>query len=428
MADGMDIAERRDAPAKGEVVGDKPRTGDTRMDDTRAGDTRAGDTRMDETRTEPPREDARQSRRDAPAQDSGKGGDGGTKPKKRRRGLVFLIVFLVVAALIAGGVYYWLSTRNIESTDDAYTDGYVVSVAPQVSGQVTVLAVRDNQFVHAGDVLVQIDPRTFQAAVDQAKANLENAEGQLVAAKFASEIARKNYPATLLQAQAQLASAEAQLFKAQTDAHRQHALPKAATTQQDIDTADAALMQAQAQVKLAEAQVQQAAPVQQNIGQTDARVTQLDGGVAQAKAQLEQAELNLEWATVRAPQDGWVTKRSVNQGDYLTAGQALMSLVTPQVWVTANFKETQLDRMRPGQKVDFEVDAYPSLTLHGHVDSVQLGSGSRFTAFPAENATGNYVKIVQRVPVKLVIDSGLDPNLPLPLGISVVPTVRLKAD
>jgi len=121
-----------------------------------------------------------------------------------------------------------------------------------------------------------------------------------------------------------------------------------------------------------------------------------------------------------------VTRRNVEMGNYLQSGTQIMALVTPEVWVTANFKESQLDRIRPGQRVEFEVDAYPSLKLRGHVDSIQLGSGSRFSAFPAENATGNFVKIVQRVPVKVVIDSGLDPNLPLPLGLSVVPTVYFE--
>ena len=128
---------------------------------------------------------------------------------------------------------------------------------------------------------------------------------------------------------------------------------------------------------------------------------------------------------LRAPQDGWVTRRNVYLGNYLTAGQNLFSLVSPDVWVTANFKENQLDRMRPGQSVQLKVDAYPHLKLQGHVDSVQMGSGSKFSAFPAENATGNFIKIVQRVPVKLVLDSGMDPNIPLPLGLSVVPTVQV---
>jgi membrane fusion protein (multidrug efflux system) len=166
--------------------------------------------------------------------------------------------------------------------------------------------------------------------------------------------------------------------------------------------------------------------VSQNVAQAEAQVAQLEGQLIQAKAQQDQAAINLGYTHVTAPQDGWVTKRNVEVGDLAAPGAPIVAIVSPQVWVTANFKETQLDRMRPGQRVDIRVDGYPSLKLTGHVDSVQLGSGSRFSAFPAENATGNFVKIVQRVPVKIVIDSGLDPNLPLPLGLSVAPTVRLE--
>jgi membrane fusion protein (multidrug efflux system) len=129
---------------------------------------------------------------------------------------------------------------------------------------------------------------------------------------------------------------------------------------------------------------------------------------------------------VTAPQDGWITKRAVEVGNYVSAGQQIFSIVSPEVWVTANFKESQLNDMRPGQKVDIRVDAYPSLRLHGHIDSVQLGSGTKFSAFPPENATGNFVKVVQRVPVKIVIDSGLNPDIPLPLGISVSPVVTVR--
>jgi membrane fusion protein (multidrug efflux system) len=135
--------------------------------------------------------------------------------------------------------------------------------------------------------------------------------------------------------------------------------------------------------------------------------------------------LNLSWTRITASQDGWITKRNIEQGNYVQAGQSVLSIVTPDIWITANFKESQLDRMRPGEKVDISIDAYGHLKLVGHVDSIQLGSGSRFTAFPPENATGNFVKIVQRIPVKILIDSGMDPNLPLPLGLSVVPTVHL---
>jgi membrane fusion protein (multidrug efflux system) len=166
--------------------------------------------------------------------------------------------------------------------------------------------------------------------------------------------------------------------------------------------------------------------VPQQIGVADAQVGQQKGQTEQAQARLDQADLNLSWTVVTAPQDGWITKRNVEMGNYVTAGQQIFSIVSPEVWVTANFKETQLARMRAGQPATIAVDAYPQLDLKGHVDSIQLGSGSKFTAFPPENATGNFVKIVQRVPVKIVIDSGLDPALPLPLGISVVPTVKVQ--
>ena len=349
----------------------------------------------------------------------------GKAPPKRKRSLL-LVGFLVVAAVIGASAYLYFSTLNIESTDDAYTDGRAVTISPQVSGQVVALDVTDNQFVRKGDPLIHIDPRQYIQDRDSAQGALDLAKAQLAGLKLGAEVARKNFPAQLQQAQAQLVSAQAAATKAQADYQRQRSLPKQATTQQEVDAATAALRQAQAQVALAEAQVAQAEPVPQRIGQADAEVGQLKGQVEQAQAKLDQANLNLEWTVVRAPQDGWITKRNVEAGNYVTPGQSIFSIVSPEVWVTANFKETQLDRIRPGQPVDIEVDAYPHLKLKGHIDSVQLGSGSKFTAFPPENATGNFVKIVQRVPVKIDIDSGLDPNLPLPLGVSVVPTVKLK--
>ncbi len=344
----------------------------------------------------------------------------------QRRPSVLLGGILVVALLLGSGAYYWLTTRNIESTDDAYTDGRAVSIAPQVSGQVVSLDVTDNQFVHKGQPLIHIDPRQYVNDKNIAQGVLDTAKGQLAGLTFGAEIARKNFPARLKQAQAQLASAQAAEVKAQADYQRQRSLPKQATTQQEVDAATAAWLQAQAQVKLAEAQVMEAEPVPQQIGEADAQVSQQKGQTEQAQARLDQANLNLSWTVVTAPQDGWITKRNVEMGNYVTAGQQIFSIVSPEVWVTANFKESQLARIRPGQPVKIAVDAYPQLDLKGHVDSVQLGSGSKFTAFPPENATGNFIKIVQRVPVKILIDSGLDPALPLPLGISVVPTVKVQ--
>jgi membrane fusion protein (multidrug efflux system) len=370
----------------------------------------------------------RQSQSPPPDDEARKQREADRKQEQRRqraRPFVRAGMVIVLIALIAGGVYYYLSTKNIETTDDAYTDGRAITISPRVSGQVVSLDVNDNQFVRKGDPLIHIDPRQYEAAVEQAQGQLAAAQGQLNAAGRGFEVAKVNFPARLQQARAQLADAQANLFKAQTDYKRQQSLSRGATSGQQVDYATAALHSAQAQVESAEAAVTEATPVQPNVAQSGAQVKQLEGTLMQADANLKTAQLNLEWCILRAPQDGWITRRNVETGNYVTPGQQVFSIVSPEVWVTANFKENQLARMRAGEHVTITVDAYPSLKLSGHIDSVQLGSGSKFTAFPPENATGNFVKIVQRVPVKIDIDSGLDPNLPLPLGISVSPTVDL---
>jgi membrane fusion protein, multidrug efflux system len=346
--------------------------------------------------------------------------------RKKRRPTVFIIGGMVLTVLAIGGLYFWLSTRGIEDTDDAYTDGRAITIAPQVSGVVISLDVNDNQFVKQGQPLIHIDPRQYQIDREQAEGALATAQAQYRGQQYGLEVAKKNFPAQLEQARAQLEQAKATRARTQADYDRQKALPKAATSQQDVDAAEAALKQAEAQVALADAQVTQNSPVTERISETDAAVGQLKGQVEQAQARLDQANLNLSWAVVTAPQDGWVTKRNVEKGNYVAPGQQIFSIVAPEVWVTANFKESQLVNMRRGQRVNIRVDAYPQLRLEGHVDSIQLGSGSKFTAFPPENATGNFIKIVQRVPVKIVIDKGLDSNIPLPLGISVEPTVTVR--
>jgi membrane fusion protein (multidrug efflux system) len=370
-------------------------------------------------RPEPKSQDGRQQKPDEPA-------DAGDEAKKKRRPTVFIVGGIVLALVAVGGFYYWLSTRNLEDTDDAYTDGRAITIAPQVSGAVVALDVTDNQFVRQGQPLIHIDPRQYQIDKEQAEGALATAKAQYQGQQYGLAVAQKNFPAQLQQAKAQLENAQANRAKAQADYDRQKALPKAATSQQDVDAAEAALKQSDAQVALAQAQITQASPVTERIGQTDAEVGQLKGQVEQAQAKLDQANLNLSWAVVTAPQDGWITKRNVEKGTYVAPGQQIFAIVAPEVWITANFKESQLVDMRAGQHVSIKVDAYPDLKLEGHVDSIQLGSGSKFTAFPPENATGNFVKIVQRVPVKIVIDKGLEPNLPLPLGISVEPTVTLR--
>jgi membrane fusion protein (multidrug efflux system) len=339
-------------------------------------------------------------------------------------GRLSLVLVLLVGAVVSAG--YWYLTLDQISTDDAYTDGRSITIAPQISGTVIALYVADNQRVKAGDTLIAIDPRAYTAARNEAAANLLIAEAQLDNARLKLETARIEYPARLASAQAQLDAALAARVKAEADSRRQLALPRQATTQQEIDATTATRRNAEAQVAQAQAALQQADMVRQFVAESDAQVSQLAAQVALAQARLDQATLNLSWTSVTAPQDGWVTKRNVEKGNYVQAGQAIVALVTPEVWVTANFKESQLDRMRVGQHVDIAVDAYPDKKLTGHIDSIQRGSGARFTAFPAENATGNFVKVVQRVPVKIVIDSGLPADVTLPLGMSVVPTVRLK--
>ncbi|HTK01429.1 MAG TPA: HlyD family secretion protein [Bordetella sp.] len=357
-------------------------------------------------------------KKDKDGQKDGSPGRRGKKP------LIILIVIVVVLAIVAA--VWWFLTRNDISTDDAYTEGDAVTIAPKVGGYVADLRVGDNTRVHQGDLLLRIDPRDYIAARDQAQAQVELADAQLHQAQTQLALAEVQYPAQLAQAQAQEQAAQADLTNARASYQRQQHVDPRATSQQNVDTATAQMRSATAAVARAQAEVRAASVVQQQIAQARALVESRQAQLRAAQAQLEQATLNLSYTEVRAPTDGWVTRRNVQPGKLVQAGMSLFSLVPPTVWVAANYKETQLERMRLGDPVEIEVDAYPQLKLRGHVDSVQLGSGSRFSAFPAENATGNFVKIVQRVPVKIVIDDGLDPSMPLPLGLSVTPTVHVK--
>ncbi|NHN92258.1 HlyD family secretion protein [Acetobacter sicerae] len=347
-----------------------------------------------------------------------------TKPEKKRSPLIRVILILVLLLVIVGAAVYWFLHRFEVETDDAFTAGRSITIAPHVSGYVTELLVDDNQFVHAGQLLARIDNRDWQAERDRAVASVQQSQASMSAHEMMLAVAEKNFPGRLTAAQAELAAAKADEFKALTDYRRQHSVEHAATTQQDIDYSKAALDQARAHVQQAQAQVMIATPVQPNIGNVRAAIEGDTADLASAKAALVKAELNLGWTEIRAPHDGWISQRNIERGNYVTAGQSLFSIVEPEVWVIANYKETQITNMRPGQLVDLSVDAYPAHDLHGHIDSLQKGTGATFSAFPPENATGNYVKIVQRVPVKIRIDSGLNPDIPLALGLSVVPVVH----
>jgi len=354
-----------------------------------------------------------------------KDGDDGQKKKPKSRLPIIILIIVAVIAII-GGLIFWLMTRNQESTDDAYTEGNAVAIAAKVSGYVVENRVNDNVFVHAGDLLLKIDPRDYIVACDQAQANLDAAMAQQTGAEVDLHTTKVRAPANLAQAQAQLAQARASLSQSDNDSKRQHGVDPRATTQTSVDQATTAVRSNAANVQSAEAQVSVAALVKETIETAEATLKQRKAQVEQARASLAQAKLNLSYTDVTAPQDGQITRRNVDLGTFAQAGEQVFYLVTRNVWVVANYKETQLDRMRVGQRVDVKVDAYSDLHLSGHVESIQGGSGARFTAFPAENATGNFVKIVRRVPVKILIDHGLE-NWPfLPLGLSVEPTVYFK--
>ncbi|EOC1345437.1 HlyD family secretion protein [Cronobacter turicensis] len=361
-------------------------------------------------------------------EDNGKGNGKGEGETRKRPGKKPLIILgIVVIIMVIGAIIWWFMTRNLETTDDAFIDGDAVTVAPKVAGYVTELRVKDNQRVKKGDLLVVIDPRDATAQRDQAQAQLSLAESQLHQAQAQLALAKVQYPAQRDQAKAQVLRAQAELANARAEYQRQRGVDPRATSKQNIDAASAQLRSAEAGLANAQAQLEVAEQVQLQIRQQETNVEARQSQVAQARAQLQTAELNLSYTEVRAPFDGYVTKRNVQNGTLVQAGSALFSIVSPDIWVVANFKESQLERMRPGNKVEISVDAFPDLELQGHVESIQQGSGSRFSAFPAENATGNFVKIVQRVPVKIVIDKGLENwNQPLPLGLSVEPEVTVE--
>ncbi|EGT4384367.1 HlyD family secretion protein [Cronobacter malonaticus] len=361
-------------------------------------------------------------------EDNGKGNGKGEGETRKRPGKKPLIILgIVVIIMVIGAIIWWFMTRNLETTDDAFIEGDAVTVAPKVAGYVTELRVKDNQRVKKGDLLVVIDPRDATAQRDQAQAQLSLAESQLHQAQAQLALAKVQYPAQRDQAKAQVLRAQAELANARAEYQRQRGVDPRATSKQNIDAASAQLRSAEAGLANAQAQLEVAEQVQLQIRQQETNVEARQSQVEQARAQLQTAELNLSYTEVRAPFDGYVTKRNVQNGTLVQAGSALFSIVSPDIWVVANFKESQLERMRPGNKVEISVDAFPDLELEGHVESIQQGSGSRFSAFPAENATGNFVKIVQRVPVKIVIDKGLENwNQPLPLGLSVEPEVTVE--
>lgn len=412
---------------------------------------------------------------------------GGNGESKRNSGfgrpLLWILVAAAVLALISGlMIYRYYSVR--ESTDDAQLDGHINQIAARVGGTVVAVKVEDNQAVKKGDLLVQLDVRDCEVALARAEADLAEAEAQAKAALTQVPITHVTAgnqisasQAVLLQAQSgaaaaagDLATARARLTLAQARSRESGAvhaksvqdlgrlkqlIAKDEISQQEYDsavTAEETARAAQDSAHAAEAEAQKAiesaqarlARANQAIPEAQAavntarmapqqtsvmrdRASSAQARVQVAKANRDQARLNLEYATVRAPVDGIVSMKTVEVGQVVQPGQPLLAVVPMNdIWVKANFKESQMKDMRPGQRAEISVDAFGGRTFRGHVDSIAAATGARFSLLPPENATGNYVKVVQRIPVKIVLEEGQDPERLLRPGMSVVPTVITK--
>ncbi len=340
----------------------------------------------------------------------------------RRRWLIALIAILVIGAIV-GGIRWWIEASKWVSTDDAFIDTHTVQVSARVAGRVKAVLVDDNQEVRAGQPLVELDPADFQAALSQALANQESAQGQLAQAKAQVPVAQAN----LDQARAQVAVAQAAATNADINLKRDQMLERMgglAVSRQQLDN-DTATARSDA-ANLAAAQ-QKVAASEAQLALNKTQVETADAGVRAATAQVEQARLNLSYTVISASEAGHITNKTVAPGNYVQVGQALTALVPDRVWVTANYKETEIGGMRTGDRVDIYVDAYPGHVFHGKVQSFQAGSGAAFSLLPPENATGNYVKVVQRVPVKITFDDDHpSAHWLLGPGMSVEPYVRIK--
>jgi len=343
------------------------------------------------------------------------------KPSPFKNPLVLTIVIAVVGLVAIGGLIFWLHARDYQSTDDAFVDVQIVRIAPQIAGQVTQVLVNDNQRVSPGQPLVSIDSADAETRVAEAEAKKAQAQSQVDNARVQISVAE----AARQQSGADVAAARAQADNAARDLARYlglQATNAAAVAQQQLDQASAQARATAAQ--LASAQKAERAKAEQ-IRAARTQVTSGQDQVRAAQSELNAANINLGYASLKAPLAGTVAQKTVAAGNYVQPGTQLMAVVPLQLWITANFKETQLDLMRPGQHVEVKVDACPHAQVSGHVDSIQRGAGQAFAILPPENATGNFVKVVQRVPVKIVIDQ-VPRTCPLGPGMSVEPKVRVR--
>lgn len=346
----------------------------------------------------------------------------------RRRALL-IAALVVLTCAIAASAYLWL-TRNLVSTEDAFIHADIVQIAPRVTGTIAEVYVQNNEHVAAGALLVKLDPTDYKVALAQAKANLTAARARYRSRKRSIALLQATGEAAIEQAEAALASAQAQARMAATTLGRyQQLYARDEISQQRLDQARTKTDTANALVQQARAQLAKARTAPQQVAVKKAQAKTAAAKVAQAKAALKQAQLNLSYTKIRAPQPGHVTNKAILPGAQVRAGQVMMAVVSDHPWVIANFKETQITRIHPGQPVNIEIDAYPALEFRGHVQSIQRGTGAAFSLLPPQNATGNFVKVVQRVPVKIVFDHIPTPQeLVLAPGMSVVPTINVAAE
>jgi membrane fusion protein (multidrug efflux system) len=384
------------------------------------------------------------------------------------------VVFLVaILALLLVG-WFWWESRHWENTDDAQVDGHIYPISARVSGHVVKVNYDDGQVVHQGDVLVVLDPTDYQVALERAKADFADSQANAQAAEYGVPVSSvgsteqirsaqadlQNAEAGLAAAQKQAVAVQAQIVEAQANAKKlnadveryQQLLGKREISQQQFDSAVAAatganatvesrqasLLAAQAQVQQAQSRITQAHAEVRNaqvtpkqVAATQAKAKSAGAQVERYKAALDQAQLNLQYATITAPVDGIVGRRSVNVGQNVQTGQDLMSIVPLRdIWVTANFKETQLTHMGPSQPVKIKVDTYGGRSWNGHVTSIGGATGAKYSLLPPENATGNYVKVVQRIPVRIDFENNNSPDFnkdgALRPGMSVEPDVKVR--
>jgi len=376
----------------------------------------------------------------------GQNGSNDNSARKSRKKGALAIFFVVSLATIGGGGAYWWYRQSHISTDDAYVEGRVHPVAARIQGSVVEVLVKDNQPVKKGQPLLRIDTEPYSVRVAASSSALAAATSDLAAARSDTTAAGSDIAAARSQlaqakvaveaARARAALAAARLAQANRDAERakslfeRHSISRERNektrTEEEVakaqdDVAREELKQAEAAIPTLEASVSQREAV---LLQRKARIGQREADIRQKESMLAEARLNAAYTEVVAPSDGYVTRKSVEAGQVVSPGQWLLAVATlSDVWVVANYKETDIEKIRPGQEVAIRVDTYPGKKFRGKVDSIMAGTGSAFSLFPPENASGNYVKVVQRVPVKIVLDTGEDPERLLRLGMSVVPTV-----